>query len=365
MATVYGDSASRPFGPLLTSAACRAALRDPAHLFRAMWAARRESSEQSPQCWDVPRRRTNTTGPPGEPEGFDERVLSGSACRRGRFDENWYNGVHHWPTHVRLVRDTVYTHRRPAFTAPALGLLGFDDSFEQRCGSETVNRLGAPTACAVANLNVLSIEERRYNLCRNLEWQACAARGLLPGQGGSGIVFSVAPGSLLLPKYEHSPSLRRTFGVCGGPLPNSCRACTYANDDIFFLEVCLFDQICLNGPDIFRVKTGERFECVFSPEGFTTLMNLLRQPVEAANTSRRTCAGSRPGLTGQRDHHRHHNGTLRNTTRRNTTRHNTTYGVVRRYRNSSLLQLELRKESRKESRQQARKASRPPKPTVL
>ena len=243
MATSYRKGPSTPHGPSLTSAACRAALRDPTHLFRAMWAARRDSSEQSPQCWDVPRRHTNETGPPGALDGFDERVLSGSACRRGRLDENWYHTV--GKPHVRLVRDTMYTHGRPEFTAPALGLLGFDDSFEQHCGSETAYRLGTPTACALANFNVLSVEERRYNLCRNLEWQACAARGLLPGQGGSGIVFSVAPSSLLLPKYGYiSPSpLRRTFGVCGGPLPNTCRACTYANDDIFFLEVCLFDHL--------------------------------------------------------------------------------------------------------------------------
>ena len=270
MAPTRSGAATR-HGPTLTSAVCRAALRDPTHLFRAMWAADRESSVQSPQCWDVPRRRPNATGPPGALDGFDERVLSGSACLRGRFDENWYHTV--GPPHVRLVRDTVYTHRRPEYTAPALGLLGFDDSFEQHCGSETARRLGAPTACALANFNVLSVEERRYNLCRNLEWQACAARGLLPGQGGSGIVFSVAPGSLLLPKYDHTPSspLRRTFGQCGGLLPNTCRACTYANDDIFFLEVCLFDQICLNGPDIFRIRVGERFECIFSPDGFRTL----------------------------------------------------------------------------------------------
>lgn len=337
MATAY-RSPSTPHGPSLTSAACRAALRDPTHLFRAMWAARRESSEQSPQCWDVPRRHTNTTGPPGALDGFDERVLSGAACRRGRFDENWYHTV--GQPHVRLVRDNMYTHGRPAFTAPALGLLGFDDSFLQHCGPETANRLGAPTACALANFNVLSVEERRYNLCRNLEWQACAARGLLPGQGGSGIVFSVAPGSLLLPKHDRispslppasqSPPLRRTFGVCGGPLPNTCRACTYANDDIFFLEVCLLDQICLNGPDIFRVRAGERFECIFSPGGFRTLMNLLRQPIEAAS-SRRTCAaGSQSGLTGQP----YHNGTL-----------------------------EARKEARKEARREARKEA--PKPSVL
>ena len=119
MATSYGKGPSTTHGPSLTSAACRAALRDPTHLFRAMWAARRDSSEQSPQCWDVPRRHTNETGPPGALDGFDERVLSGSACRRGRLDENWYHTV--GKPHVRLVRDTMYTPRQARVYGASLG----------------------------------------------------------------------------------------------------------------------------------------------------------------------------------------------------------------------------------------------------
>ena len=50
-----------------------------------------------------------------------------------------------------------------------------------------------------------------------------------------------------------------------------------------------------NGPDIFRLKPGERFDCAFSPEGFTILMALLRQP-RPASAQRRTCSGDAPGL---------------------------------------------------------------------
>ncbi len=41
--------------------------------------------------------------------------------------------------------------------------------------------------CVKANLNILSLHGERlpYNICRNLEWQTCAAQGKLPGQGTS------------------------------------------------------------------------------------------------------------------------------------------------------------------------------------
>ena len=308
-------------GQTLTSAWCRAALRDPTHLFRAMWDAQREASKQPKPCWDVPRHNETKSGGAAR---FEERVLSGAVCSRGRYDEHWYHTV--GPPHVPLMRDSVHTHRRPKFTAPALGLLGFDDSFPGYCGAETASRLGAPTACALANLNVLSVEERRYNLCRNLEWQACAAQGRLPGQGGLGIVFSVAPSSLLMPLDSQPPTPnappsspwpppaprrpplapssppppppppppllpppphRRTFGVCGGPLPTGCRACSFTNDDIFFLEACIFDAICRQacekGPAAVTHCTASKARCsAQGPERLLSSAQVRTAPTSSA-----------------------------------------------------------------------------------
>jgi len=437
---------------MLTREVCRAALRDPTHIFRTMWAEHREVAHENNQpCWDSARdaargarSEASTVHRHAWNDSFDSRVLSGAACERTRSDAHWYHTV--GPPHVKLVRDGPSTHPRPNFTAPAVALLGFDDSFNTHCASsdENITRAGAVIACALANFNVLSVEEQRYNLCRNLEWQACAARGLLPGQRGLGIVFSVAPNSLELPLHQDygrdsplpmhpppppppppalppmpglshltapssppassppcaswegmtqlrqgqfcfhikdnatcrtsflrserinagaatrcefidsgcirarknwncvptlsppvspllrppQPSLlakspvpslppaanpplptkmpssppppppRRTFGVCGGLIPDYCSSCSYSNDDIFFLEVCIFDQICENGADLWRVAVGERFECVFSPEGFTTLMSILRQPPDTTKRPR-TCRGSTPGIIGK------------------------------------------------------------------
>ena len=410
--------------------------------------------ENNQPCWDSARgawSQASTMNGRDSTGSFDSRVLSGAACERTRSDAHWYHTV--GPPHVDLVRDGSSTHPRPNFTAPALALLGFDDSFNTHCasgGAINVSRTGTINACALANFNVLSVEEQRYNLCRNLEWQACAARGLLPGQRGLGIVFSVAPNSLELPLYEDSgrdsplprhrppppamapmpvpshlqvpssppassphcpswggmkqlhhgqwcsnikdeatcrksfvrsekinggaatrcefidgrctkasqhsgcvpmpsspvvpllrppppslpsksplpfpppppklspassplsempssppppsppppPPVRRTFGVCGGLVPNYCSNCSYANDDIFFLEVCIFDQICENGADLWRVAVGERFDCVFSPDGFTTLMSILRQSPDTTRRQR-TCRGETPGVIGR------------------------------------------------------------------
>ena len=50
----------------------------------------------------------------------------------------------------------------------------------------TFSGLGAHAErCVRANVNILSLYGDRlpYNICRNLEWQMCAAQGKLPGQG--------------------------------------------------------------------------------------------------------------------------------------------------------------------------------------
>ena len=114
------------------------------------------------------------------------------------------------------------------------------------------------------------------SICRNLEWQVCAAKGELPGQVNPHIVFATAPNSLVLDS-GHQPLDR-----CGGWVPPKVRrkgAVGWANDDIYFLEVCLFNQICSNGPDLFRLGVGEQFTCDFSTDGFDELRLILSHPV--------------------------------------------------------------------------------------
>ena len=76
--------------------------------------------------------------------------------------------------------------------------------------------------CVKANLNILSLHGERlpYNICRNLEWQTCAALGKLPGQGtkldgtfSRTIKFAKAPNTLELVRNNR-------LGVCSGWVPN-------------------------------------------------------------------------------------------------------------------------------------------------
>lgn len=49
----------------------------------------------------------------------------------------------------------------------------------------------------------------------------------------------------------------------------------YATDDIFYLETCVFSEICSNGAEIFRLRAGQPWACVFDEERFDELRRLL------------------------------------------------------------------------------------------
>ena len=97
----------------------------------------------------------------------------------------------------------------------------------------------------------------------------CAALGKLPSQGSNTIIFATAPNSL---DAAHG----RTFDTCGGFAPNGCGTFGYANDDIFFLEICMFSMICANRESLFRVGRDQAWHCdVGDGSGFRELQRLL------------------------------------------------------------------------------------------
>jgi hypothetical protein len=53
-------------------------------------------------------------------------------------------------------------------------------------------------------------------------------------------------------------------------MPTSC-VHTDATDSIFFLEACMFNQICNNGEELWKVNEGDWFICDFSVEKFKEL----------------------------------------------------------------------------------------------
>ena len=102
----------------------------------------------------------------------------------------------------------------------------------------------------------------------------CAAKGLLPGQGGRTIKFARAPNRLDL-------GLNNRLGVCSGWVPPHAPSggiFGYATDDIFYLESCLFSQICRNGHEIFELRKGHAFECDLDVGLFRELQGLLLTP---------------------------------------------------------------------------------------
>lgn len=95
--------------------------------------------------------------------------------------------------------------KRPPFTSPAPALLGLtDDNMKRFCKALLRDGDQLPyhvaRVCLAANRNILNVIGGRvpYNLCRNLEWQVCAALGRLPGQEGTArrMYFADAPGQL-------------------------------------------------------------------------------------------------------------------------------------------------------------------------
>jgi hypothetical protein len=126
---------------------------------------------------------------------------------------------------------------------------------------------------AQASQNILSLYGKRipYNLCRNLEWQICAAKGMLPGQGGFGIRFATAP------KRLHTRG-NKPFGQCGGWTPTGECNGGYATDDIYFLEICLLNQLCTNNHELFELEVGQFFVCQLDEARFWELKEILLTP---------------------------------------------------------------------------------------
>jgi len=75
----------------------------------------------------------------------------------------------------------------------------------------------------------------------------------------------------------------KAVGQCCGWVPNQRPKngiYGYATDDIFYLEICLFNEICENGADLFNLDVGQPFRCRFSDARFNQLKHILLTPWE-------------------------------------------------------------------------------------
>lgn len=269
--TVSYTVVTAPLTGRLDAQKCDALMRDPSHIFRRMWHAEpwRFRRDGQPTCFERRRDQKDREQPPHE---YFQETKMGTNC-----NSNWFEGC---PGNLGRV------NQPPHFTAMAPALLGFDETIDWFCNKEhqyfSTGLYGNDHAgnCANSNNNILALwgDRLQYNICRNLEWQTCAAQGKLPGQGGVGMRFAYAPMDLDLNAYGGAG---KELGHCRGWKPDYMpQGCPdgYATDDIFFLEVCLFNQICANGEEVFRLAVGQFFVCDFSPTKFDELARLLLEP---------------------------------------------------------------------------------------
>jgi len=233
--------------PQLSPAVCERLLRDPGHLFRRMWGvhSRHQNHKGDPACWS---RARDADWVSQLPEQYFEDIFSGRYCQL----TDWYDG-------------SPFAHGIFRRAAPAL--LGFDADILGFCNGN----------CDGANANILALfgNHVKYNTCRNLEWQMCAVRGMLDWQDSKEIMFARAPKTVSMDGVP-------PFGHCSGYTDAPCNDWEgFANDDIFYLEVCLFSMLCKNSDELFKLNVGERFICDFSEEGFSLLQQLLLEGPES------------------------------------------------------------------------------------
>jgi len=237
----------------LDHAQCQRLWSDKDSQFHRLWHAegwRVRQNRNQPACW-------------GNPFQYFDDIWWGRGCGK-----NWYTGnqgdLGLWnggPAKEWAI---------PHFTKPAPALLGFDRNIDWHC--HNTNSRTHATKCVEANVNILSLygDQIPYNLCRNAEWQLCAARGYLPGQNSKTIMFSYAPRDL---EINGGPF---PLGSCTSYAPRGCGNTGYASGDIFYLEVCLYDQICKNGRgDLWALNAGDEFRCDLDWDSFSELRDWI------------------------------------------------------------------------------------------
>ena len=251
---------------------CEAMLLDPsrstgADKFFRMWAGqgwKYRGSGRGDNCWDWQE---------GGADAWFESATSEASC-----DVNWSEGVD-----GELGKQGARLGSfLPAGTTEAEALLGTDDGIFEFC-SEVIgrkndlrpgngrwdNELGS--RCAQAGQNVLRVLAKRvpWNMCMNLKWIGCAARGRLPsqatGEPGKGQMHFATPARQMhLDDFLHP---RWCIGACGSH---------YAVSDVYVTEVCMLSRICSNGERIFDLERGETFVCDYDHDAYRWLASTLQ-----------------------------------------------------------------------------------------
>ena len=195
---------------------------------------------------------------------FFASLLSGDAC-----DRNWVKG-----SAAPQLDD------RPAFTAAAPALLGFDETILDYCsqllgwdmdgfdGADLNDWLA--TRCVAANRNVLRLLDGAapWDMCQNLQWQMCALLGRLPMQDGAQVSFATAPRDARLEWWVDPDHTHPTYK----PVADG-----YALSDVYFAELCVTYTLCANRAELWSLDVGEMFVCEFDEPSFWNLARQLQR----------------------------------------------------------------------------------------
>jgi len=240
---------------------CAAMLSEPSHKFHKLWGRiawlNREVGDEACWSYDV---------------NFFENIMQPEQC-----NVNWLEGA------------LGGEHDRPPFSMSADAVLGFDGMIFDYCSeahpqNEWMNQdfnQELARRCVEANLNILRImfscteckgARAGWNMCRNLQWVACAVQGRLPGQSSNAVRFAKPPKELDT-RWLDNPDL--VTGPPGDRWWFEPHYNHYAVSDIFFGEVCVLSTICHNSWKLFTVERGEQFMCDFDVDGFRRLAAML------------------------------------------------------------------------------------------
>ena len=95
---------------------------------------------------------------------------------------------------------------------------------------------------------------------------------VLTGKGTPKTAQKKAPREL-----DPGPLSAKPFGQCRGWREEGAGSCDtgYATDDIFFLEVCLYNQICNDRDELWRLDAGTPWQCRLNHTGYAELQSML------------------------------------------------------------------------------------------
>jgi len=137
-------------------------------------------------------------------------------------------------------------------------------------------------ACGAANRNILRVSAvaqatTSWDMCANVEWVVCAAKGKLPNQGKT-IEFSTPPGSLdghLAPTYrEYRSNILRS----SANYEIDMMAWTY-----YVNEICFLSELCDNADELWSLKRGEPWVCKHTPAGEQRLKDSLKNAYDGVS----------------------------------------------------------------------------------